>query len=328
MGMPKANPTPPLSHPRRESIDPSAVMRIKHLQLRAKTVVEGFFNGLHRSPLHGSSVEFSEYRPYSVGDDLRGLDWKRFARSDRYFIKKFEDETSRRCYLVVDQSQSMGYGSLEYTKINYARTLAATFAYFLTLQRDSVGVMTFDEAVADFIPARRRPGHLHQMLGVLSRPLSGKGTDIDAPLKQIASLVGRRGLVILISDLLTPVDSLRTNLAYLRSRGHEVGILRILDPTEVNFQLDSPSMVIDMETGREIYLDPDAARDDYQKAFQQHQEQLQTVCDSLAVDLYPIVTNQPLDDSLFHLVQSQQRRTRPTARAGMLSRSASSRGAT
>ncbi|TWU41103.1 DUF58 domain-containing protein [Novipirellula artificiosorum] len=306
----------------RGSIDPSAVMRIKNLQLRAKTIVEGFFNGLHRSPLHGSSVEFTEYRPYSVGDDLRGLDWKRFARSDRYFIKKFEDETSRRCYLVVDQSQSMGFGSLEYSKIDYARTLAATFAYFLTLQRDSVGVLTFDEQVADYIPARRRPGHLHQLLGVLSRPLSGKGTDIDAPLKQIASLVGRRGLVILISDLLTPVDTLRTNLAYLRSRGHEVGILRILDPSEVTFHLDAPSMVVDMESGREMYLDPDAARDVYQRAFDEHKHQLQQVCDSLAVDLHMMVTDQPLDDSLFHLVQSQQRRTRGTARSGMLARSA------
>ncbi len=132
-------------------IDPLAVMRIKDLQLRAKAVVEGFYNGLHRSPYHGHSVEFSEYRPYSVGDDLRGLDWKLFARSDRYYIKKFEDETNRRCYLVLDQSQSMGFGSLEYSKIDYARTMVATLAYYLTMQRDSVGLMTFDETIGDFI---------------------------------------------------------------------------------------------------------------------------------------------------------------------------------
>ncbi|WP_372723301.1 DUF58 domain-containing protein [Novipirellula sp.] len=308
------------------SIDPSAIMRIKNLQLRAKTVVEGFFDGLHRSPMHGSSVEFSEYRPYTVGDDLRGLDWKRFARSDRLYIKKFEDETNRNCYLVIDQSRSMGYGSIEYSKIEYARTLAATFAYFLSLQRDCVGVLTFDEAIGEFIPARRRVGHLHQMLVALSRPLSGKGTDIDSPLKQIANLVGRRGLVIMISDLLTPTESLRTNLAYLRSRGHEVVILRTLDPAEVDFQLESPSMVLDMETGREIYLDPEVAAAQYQEQFAEHRKQLQIVCSSLGVSLHEIVTREPLHDSLFHLLNSQQRRSRGTARAGMLARSARSGG--
>ncbi len=308
------------------SIDPSAIMRIKNLQLRAKTVVEGFFDGLHRSPMHGSSVEFSEYRPYTVGDDLRGLDWKRFARSDRLYIKKFEDETNRNCYLVVDQSRSMGYGSIEYSKIEYARTLAATFAYFLSLLRDCVGVLTFDEAIGEFIPARRRVGHLHQMLVALSRPLSGKGTDIDSPLKQIANLVGRRGLVIMISDLLTPTESLRTNLAYLRSRGHEVVILRTLDPAEIDFQLESPSMVLDMETGREIYLDPEVAAAQYQEQFAEHRKQLQIVCSSLGVSLHEIVTREPLHDSLFHLLNSQQRRSRGTARAGMLARSARSGG--
>ncbi|SMP78476.1 Protein of unknown function DUF58 [Neorhodopirellula lusitana] len=303
-------------------IDPGAVMRIKNLQLRAKTVVEGFFNGLHRSPLHGSSVEFSEYRPYTIGDDLRGLDWKRYARSDRYYIKKFEDETSRNGYLVVDQSQSMGFGSLEYTKIDYARTLAATFAYFLTLQRDCVGLMTFDEAIADYIPARRRVGHLRQLLVALSRPVSGTGTDINVPLQQIANLVHRRGLVLLISDLLSPVESLRTNLAYLRSRGHEVALLRTLDPSELDFHLDAPSMVQDIETGQEFYLDPETAKSDYQERFSEHQAQLQNVCDSLGVDLYTISTREPLQDSLFHLLDSRQRQTRGTARSGMIARAA------
>ncbi|WP_404310873.1 DUF58 domain-containing protein [Neorhodopirellula lusitana] len=303
-------------------IDPGAVMRIKNLQLRAKTVVEGFFNGLHRSPLHGSSVEFSEYRPYTIGDDLRGLDWKRYARSDRYYIKKFEDETSRNGYLVVDQSQSMGFGSLKYTKIDYARTLAATFAYFLTLQRDCVGLMTFDEAIADYIPARRRVGHLRQLLVALSRPVSGTGTDINVPLQQIANLVHRRGLVLLISDLLSPIESLRTNLAYLRSRGHEVALLRTLDPSELDFHLDAPSMVQDIETGQEFYLDPETAKSDYQERFSEHQAQLQNVCDSLGVDLYTISTSEPLQDSLFHLLDSRQRQTRGTARSGMIARAA------
>src|SRR6056297_2983138 len=127
--------------------DPTALMRIKSLQMRAKVVVEGFYNGLHRSPFHGFSVEFSEFRPYTIGDDPRGLDWKVFARTDRYYIKRFEDETNRRCYLVLDRSRSMAFGSLEYSKIEYARTLVATLAYYLAQQRDSVGLMTFDEEI-------------------------------------------------------------------------------------------------------------------------------------------------------------------------------------
>ncbi len=299
-------------------IDPLAVMRIKNLQLRAKAVVEGFYNGLHRSPFHGFSVEFSEYRPYTVGDDLRSLDWKLFARSDRYYIKKFEDETNRRCYLVLDQSKSMAFGSLPYTKIEYARTLVASIAYYLTLQRDSIGLMTFDESIGDFISARNRPGHLRQVFVSLSRPVAGTGTDIDQPLRQIASLVRRRGLIILVSDMLAAPDTLRTNLAYLRSRGHEVLILRTLDPSELELQLDSPSMVVDMESGKEIYLDPEAARAAYLQQFQSHQAKIQSICDSLGVDLFEICTDQPLEQALFHIVSVQQRRGGGSARAGML----------
>jgi uncharacterized protein (DUF58 family) len=302
-------------------IDPLAVMRIKNLQLRAKAVVEGFYNGLHRSPYHGFSVEFSEYRPYTVGDDLRGLDWKLYARTDRYYIKKFEDETNRRCYLVLDQSKSMGFGSLEYSKVEYARTLVATLAYYLTLQRDSVGLMTFDEEIGEFISARQRAGHFRQLLVSLSRPVAGKGTDLDQPLKQIAALVRRRGLIVLVSDMLAPITTLRTNLAYLRSRGHEVLILRTLDPSELDLNLTSPSMVVDMETGREIYLDPDAARGTYRQQFAAHQQELQSICDSLGVELYQITTEDPLEQSLFHLIGAQQRRTSGTARAGMLASS-------
>lgn len=300
------------------SIDPHAVMRIKNLQLRAKAVVEGFYNGLHRSPFHGFSVEFSEYRPYTTGDDLRGLDWKLYARSDRYYIKKFEDETNRRCYLVLDQSKSMGFGSLDYTKIEYARTLVATLAYYLTLQRDSVGLMTFDEGVADFIGAHRRQGHLRRMMVALCRPLAGSGTDLDPPLREIAALVRRRGLIVIASDLLAPIETLQTNLAYLRSRGHQVMILRVLDPQELSLQLESPSMVVDMETGREIYIDPAAARELYRSGFEAHQQQLQAICDALGVDLYTMRTDDPLEQSLFHLISTQRRRAAGTTRSGML----------
>ena len=140
-------------------IDPAALMRIKNLQLRAKVVVEGFLSGLHKSPVHGFSVEFTEYRQYTPGDDLRYLDWRLYARSDRYYLKRFEDETNLRCYLLVDLSRSMGFKSVSYDKAEYAKTVAATVAYFLTLQRDAVGLVTFDQQIREYLPARFRPGH-------------------------------------------------------------------------------------------------------------------------------------------------------------------------
>jgi uncharacterized protein (DUF58 family) len=288
-------------------IDPSAMMRIKSLKLRAKTVVEGFFSGLHRSPTHGSSIEFSEYRAYVPGDDLRNLDWKLYARSDRYFIKKFEDETNRRCYLVIDQSRSMSFGSLDYTKIEYARTVAATLAYFLTTQHDAVGVLTFDTELGDFVPAKLGPKHFHQILVELSRPAEGKGTNLEAPLAQVTALVPRRGLVVLISDLLAPVEMLQTKLAALKARGHEVVLLRILDPAELELGITNPAMVEDVETGKQIYVDPASAKKRYGKRFAEHRQAIESICESNGVSLFTMPTDQPLDRALAALITAKER---------------------
>jgi uncharacterized protein (DUF58 family) len=303
-----------LTATRSAGIDPIAIMRIKDLQLRARSVVEGFHNGLHRSPYHGFSVEFSEYRPYTLGDDPRSLDWKLYARSDRYFVKKFEDETNRRCYLVLDQSQSMGFTSLDYTKADYARTLAATLAYYFSLQRDGVGLVTFDEQIDQFLPARHRPGHLRQLMVSLSRPLNGKGTDVASPLDDLAKLISKRGLIILISDLLVPIEPLRAKLALLRSRRHEVIILRTLDPAELSFQMDGPGMVVDMETGKDVYVDPQAAAAEYKRQFESHRDEVKLCCDALGVDLFQVLTDRPLEASLFDILSAQQHRGRVTSR--------------
>ncbi len=291
-------------------IDPLAVMRIKNLQLRAKAVVEGFYNGLHRSPYHGFSVEFSEYRPYTVGDDLRGLDWKLYARTDRYYIKKFEDETNRRCYLVLDQSKSMGFGSLEYSKVDYARTLVATLAYYLTLQRDSVGLMTFDEGIGEFISARQRAGHFRQLMVSLSRPVAGQGTDLDQPLRQIAALVRRRGLIVLVSDMLAPITTLRTNLAYLRSRGHEVLILRTLDPSELELKLTVAQHGRRHGNGARNLL---GSRRGSRGPIASSLTRTSKSCSRSAIrwvsSLYQITTDEPLEQALFHLISAQQRRS-------------------
>ena len=303
-------------------IDPATLMRIKSLQLRARIVVQGFLSGLHRSPHHGFSVEFSEYRQYTPGDDPRYLDWKLYARSDRYHIKRFEDETNLRCHLVVDLSRSMGYGSQGYTKADYARTAAATLGYFLSTQRDAVGLVTFDQAISDYLPARYRPGHLHRLMVCLERAVAGTSTDPAAALEQVAMTVRKRGMVVLISDLLVKTEALRSRLGYLRSQGHEVVLLRVLDPAELEFSFDKPAMFVDLESGRDLYVDPVLTREQYKRNFEKHAAELQQICRDLGVDLYPLVTSKPMELALFNLLQSRLRagramsRVRPGARGG------------
>lgn len=294
-----------MSKGRASFIDPVTLMRIKSLHLRAKTVVQGFFSGLHRSPHHGFSVEFSEYRQYTPGDDPRYLDWRLYARSDRYYIKRFEEETNLRCYLLVDLSRSMGFGSLSYTKIEYARTAAATLAYFLSTQRDAVGLVTFDEQIADYLPARYRPGHLHRLMVCLERAVAGKSTNLATPLEQVAMTVRKRGLIVLISDLLADVQTLRNQLGYLRSQGHEVVLIRVLDPAEMDFSFNKAVTFVDLETGRDLYVDPASARASYRKNFDRHAEAVRGVCQSLGIDLYQLATSQPLELALFDLLQSR-----------------------
>ncbi len=303
-------------------IDPRSVMRIKSLQMRAKVIVEGFYTGIHRSPYHGFSVEFSEYREYSPGDDPRYLDWKLYARSDRYYVKRFEDETNLRCYILLDASRSMGYRSGANSKYEYARTVAATLAYFLSLQRDAVGLLTFDEGIREYLPPRHRPGHLRRLMGILSREPSGVATDLDRPLEQIAETVRKRGLVILISDFLAPVDTLRTRLGYLRSRGHDIIVMRVLDPAETTFAFDNPGMFHDVETGRVIYIDPAAAREEYLRRFSAHGEQLKLACNDLGIDFDQMTIERPMELVLFDLVSARMRRGRRTLRRGGLRREA------
>lgn len=290
--------------------DPGTLMRIKNLQVRARVVVEGFLTGLHRSPYHGFSVEFSEYREYSQGDDLRYLDWRLLARTDRYYVKRFEDETNLRCHVLLDLSRSMDFGTLDYTKTEYARTLAATLTYFLNRQRDAVGLLIFDEALDTYIPARFQPGGLARIMAALARPTGGKGTDINEPLEQTARIVRKRGWVVVISDLLTDIDMLEKRLGGLRTRGHEVMLMRILDPSEKSFDFSDAVIFRDLETGKELYIDPKAARKHYLEKFQQHTDRIQVICNNLGVDLSEMTTDMPLELALFDFLQARQRRGR------------------
>ncbi len=286
-------------------LDPAALMSIRNLELRARTVVEGFWHGLHRSPYHGFSVEFTEYRPYSPGDDPRYLDWKLVGRTDRYFIKKFEDETNLRCHLLVDNSRSMSFGSRSYTKTDYARTMAATLAYFLAQQGDATGLLTFDEKVREYLPARHRPGHLRHLMLALDKPASGAATDLAAPLQRVAELVRKRGLVVLISDLLASAETLEGPLALLTAARHEVVVFQVLDPAELNFDFSAASRFLDVETGRDFYLEPSLARADYQRRLEEHLTKVRAICQRLGISHVQISTAQPMELALFDFLKTR-----------------------
>lgn len=306
-------PQPPPNSEQRASksvqnrLDPATLMRIKNLEWRAKAVVEGFLTGLHRSPYHGYSAEFSEYRQYTPGDDPRYLDWRLFGRSDRYFIKRFEEETNLACWILLDLSRSMGFGSVEYSKVDYARTVAASLAYFLNRQRDAVGLVTFDERIQESLPARFRPSHLRRIMVSIERSVGGEGTDLSTPLEQIAVTVSQRGLIVLISDLLTPVEEFHRRLGFLRARGHEVVVVRILDPREIDFDFDSPAMFRDSESGQEIFIDPEDAKRSYRERFQEHSAAVEEAAAQLGADVITAVTDQPIDDLLFDFLASRSR---------------------
>ena len=299
-------------------IDPHTLMAIKNLELRARIVVEGFWKGIHRSPYHGFSVEFTEYRQYTPGDDPRYLDWRLYARSDRFYIKKFEDETNLRCFLLVDNSRSMTYGSLGWTKAQYAHTLAATLAYFLSRQGDAVGLLTFDELIREYLPARNRPGHLRQLMLMLEKPPTGSGTDINVALNRIIDVVRRRGLVVLISDLLTPLDSLEKNLGALAAWGHEIMLFQMLDPTELKFTFDKASLFEDVESHRGLYIDPTAARREYLRRFEAHNAAVQTIADKIGASYVQFGTDRPLELALFDFLRARMEHRKRSRRSGAI----------
>jgi uncharacterized protein (DUF58 family) len=302
-----------MTAPSTSFIDPAVLMSIRNLELRARSVVEGFWHGIHRSPYHGFSVEFTEYRPYTAGDDPRYLDWRLLARTDRYFIKKFEDETNLRCHLLVDQSRSMTFGA-RVSKADYARTLAATLAFFLSQQGDATGLLTFDEQVREYLPARNRPGHLRHLMLALEKPAAGKKTDLVAPLRRVAELVQKRSLVVLISDLLAPLDRLETSLALLTAARHDVVVFQVLDPAELTLDFAAPARFLDVETGRDLFLDPAAARAEYTRRLEAHLTAIRATCQRLGVSHVQLSTAQPLELALFDFLKVRASRGKTVIR--------------
>jgi uncharacterized protein (DUF58 family) len=298
--------------------DPAVLMRIRNLELRARTVVEGFRRGLHRSPYHGFSSEFIEYRAYVPGDDPRYLDWKLFARTDRACIRKFEEETNVRCHLLLDVSDSMGYGSAGHSKLEYARTLAASLAVFLEEQGDAVGLLTFTGEVENYLPARRRHRSRHELFAALERPRSGRLTSLDAPLDHFLRTQRGRSLVIFISDLLAPLETLRAKLSALAAAGHDVSLFQILDRAEIDFPFTESALFEDVESGLRRHVDPASTRARYLERFARHQAQVRALCAGSGIIHHLFATDAPLEKALLEHLNDRSRRSRGTRRSRQL----------
>ncbi len=291
----------------RQFLDPAVVARLGTLELRARTVVEGFLTGLHRSPFKGFSVEFAEYRQYMPGDDVSAIDWKVYARSDRYYLKKFEEETNVNCHLMLDVSGSMGYAGKGITKFEYGQCLAASLAYLMNRQRDAVGLTAFDDRIVSMLPASARPGHLQAMLVTLDRLEIGTRTNVSRPLHQLADSLGKRGMVVLISDLLDEQDGVIRGLKHFRFRGSDVIVFHVLDPDELAFPFERATQFEDMETGAEVLAMPVAVRERYLKAITGLVDRYKHELGAAGIDYHLVTTDQPLEMALLAYLSTRGR---------------------
>lgn len=279
-------------------LDPKVVARIGSMELRARTIVEGFLIGLHRSPYKGFSVEFSEYRQYMPGDALSTIDWKVYGRSDRFYVKKYEEETNLDCRVLLDVSGSMSYRSDGVTKREYGAYLAASLAYLMHRQRDAVGLVTFDDAIIANVPVSARPGHLRRVLVTLDRLQPGRRSDVATPLNRLAAALGRRGMVVVISDLLDDPDSVVRGLRHLRFRGADVIVFHVLDPAELTFPFERATRFFDLETNAEVTGVASLLRTPYLETMQELMAVYQRELRLASIDYCLVDTSKPLDVAL------------------------------
>ena len=292
---------------RRQFLDPAVIARLGTLELKARTIVEGFLSGLHRSPFKGFSVEFAEYRQYIPGDDLATIDWKVYARSDRYVVKKFEEETNLDCHLILDVSGSMGYGSKGLTKLEYGSVIAASIAYLMNRQRDAVGLMAFDDRIVEMLPASARPGHLRTILVALDRLRLGQQTNLAKPLNQLADSLSKRGIVVLISDLLDEPHAVIRGLKHFRFRGSDVIVFHVLDPDEIDFPFERATRFEDLESSEEIMAVPGLVRDHYRREITGLIDRYQRQLGAAGIDYQLLRTTDPLELALLSYLSARGR---------------------
>ncbi len=288
-------------------LTPDIISRLNNLSLKARFVVEGFIVGLHKSPYHGFSVEFSEHRAYGAGDEIRHVDWKLWGKTDRFFIKQFEEETNLKSYLLVDQSLSMTYKSKKMTKLEYAQILAASLGYLMLKQQDAVGLTLFDDRIRVNIPARSKRSHLNIILSQMQNITAGPETTIAPVLHKTAEAIKKRGLIILISDLFDDPDKVLSGLQHFRYKGHEVIVFHVLDPQEITLDFTQRTRFRDMESGEEIVTDPWHIQSDYQKSMEQFCDYIKSNCRQKNIDYVQLSTDLPLDMALSEYLIKRKR---------------------
>ena len=280
---------------KRKYLRPETVALLNSMSLRARLVVEGYIIGHHRSPYHGFSVEFAEHRSYGPGDEIKHIDWKLFGKTDRLYVKRYEEETNLRSHIILDTSKSMLYSSAEVSKLSYANSLAASLSYLMINQQDAVGIAKFSEKIDTFIPPKARPSHLNLILSQLDDKDSGNDTQIGMVLHELADRIKKRGMVILISDLLDKPENIMKGLKHFRHQNQEVIVFHIQDRKESEFDFDTRTKFFDMETGEEIVTEPWHIRSNYNELISKLESNYKSNCRENLIDYVPLFTDQSLD---------------------------------
>jgi uncharacterized protein (DUF58 family) len=283
------------------------VAMLNSISMKAKLVVEGYIIGQHRSPYHGFSVEFSEHRSYEPGDEVKHIDWKLYGKTNRLYVKRYEEETNLRAHLILDTSKSMSYTSNKVSKLDYGSYLLAALSYLMISQQDAAGVVLFDEKIRSFIPPKSTPSHLNTLLNVLDAPKPGNDTKIESVLHQMAERINKRGLVIIISDLLDEPKNILKGLKHFRHKKQEVILFHILDRNELEFEFENRTKFVDMESGEEITTDPWHIKNDYKNLILDVQKYYRRNCRLNKIDYVPLYTDDSLDKGLSEYFNKRQR---------------------
>jgi len=283
------------------------VAMLNSISMKAKLVVEGYIIGQHRSPYHGFSVEFSEHRSYEPGDEVKHIDWKLYGKTNRLYVKRYEEETNLRAHLILDTSKSMSYTSNKVSKLDYGSYLLAALSYLMISQQDAAGVVLFDEKIRSFVPPKSTPSHLNTLLNILDAPIPGNDTKIESVLHQMAERINKRGLVIIISDLLDEPKSVLKGLKHFRHRKQEVILFHILDRNELEFEFENRTKFVDMESGEEITTDPWHIKNDYKNLILDVQKYYRRNCRLNKIDYVPLYTDDSLDKGLSEYFNKRQR---------------------
>ena len=292
----------------RNYLRPEVVSRLSRLDIVARLVVEGFITGLHKSPYHGFSVEFAEHRQYMPGDPIRDIDWKAYGKSDRLFVKQYEEETNLRAYILLDASGSMGFDADGISKFQYGRYVAAALSYLMLRQRDAVGLSVFGEGVRRFVPPRSVSSHLHVLLRELDAAEPSDRTDVALVLHELAERISRRGLIVLISDLFV-ADPARvlSGLRHLRHRKHEVIVFHVLDALERDLRFREDARFLDLETGEEIVAQPWHIRRAYRERMAEMEQRYLRACRESAIDYVLMDTSTPFDKALLEYLAKRKK---------------------